>query len=85
MGTDKSPENDEPPDTLAERRLRGEALEGSEQKDAPDHLEYEKKRNPDTELHLDGEEDSLYDDGLDIEADKDPPYGARDTSSGIKP
>lgn len=50
-----------------ENRLRGKNLDGSEQKEAADHTEYAKKRNPDAELHLDGEEDTLYDDGLDVE------------------
>ncbi len=47
-------------------RLRGAALDGADQKGAVEHTEYEKHRNPDTELHLDGEDDSLYSDGLDI-------------------
>ena len=50
-------------------RLRGKALEGADQKDAVDHADFEKTRNPDTELRLDGEEDTLYDDGLDVEDD----------------
>ena len=52
-------------------RLRGEALDGSEQEKAADHVAYEKARNPDTELHLDNEKDTLYDDGLDIEDDSE--------------
>lgn len=47
-------------------RLRGAPLDGAEQKSAVEHTEYERCRNPDTELHLDGEDDSLYSDGLDI-------------------
>jgi len=50
-----------------ENRLRGKALDGPEQVDAVDHVEYAKKRNPDTELHLDDEKDTLYADGLDVE------------------
>jgi len=71
----------------SERRLRGEALKGPEKKGAVDHDEYEKTRNPDAELHLDGEEDTLYDDGLDIDDDDDPDTlaGTRGKSSGIKP
>jgi hypothetical protein len=72
--------------TAAERRLRGADLEGSEQKNSADHAKYEKARSPDTELRLDGEEDTLYDDGLDVEADDtDTLAGTRGPSSGIKP
>jgi hypothetical protein len=53
----------------SENRLHGKELNGSEQTESPDHVEYAKKRNPDTELHLDDEKDSLYDDGLDVEDD----------------
>jgi hypothetical protein len=58
------------PDTVdpsGENRLRGNALDGSEQKRAADHTAYEKKRNPDAVLRLDGEEDTLYEDGLDVD------------------
>jgi hypothetical protein len=51
-----------PPET----RLRGGALAGAEQISSPEHAEYERSRNPDAELRLDGEDDSLYSDGLDI-------------------
>jgi hypothetical protein len=72
--------------TAAERRLRGSALEGSQSKNAVDHDAYEKRRNPDTELHLDGEEDTLYDDGLDTgDDDPDTLAGTRGKSDGIKP
>jgi hypothetical protein len=56
-------------------RLRGAALEGSDQKTAVDHTDYEKSRNPDSELHLDDEDDSLYADGLDIGDDGEPLAG----------
>jgi hypothetical protein len=52
-----------------ERQLRGKNLDGSDQKDAVDHTEYEEKRAPDSELHLDDEKDTLYNDGLDVEDD----------------
>ena len=73
--------------TLPERKLRGRALQGSDQKSAADHATYEERRNPDTELHLDDEKDTLYDDGLDIDEDDpdDTLAGTRGTSSGIKP
>lgn len=85
MGTDH-PEGDDPSTPTDESRLRGAKLDGSEQKSAPDHSAYARTRNPDTELHLDGEEDTLYSDGLDIEPDEDDTLaGTRGTSSGIKP
>lgn len=83
MGTDS--EGKDPSTPAGERKLRGAELEGSEQKSTVDHRDYEKTRNPDTELRLDGEKDTLYDDGLDIEEDEDKLFGTRDTSSGIKP
>jgi hypothetical protein len=72
--------------TASERKLRGTALEGSEQKSAADHTTYEERRSPDTELHLDDEKDTLYNDGLDLEDDSgDTLAGTRGDSSGIKP
>ena len=59
----------------SEARLRGAELEGAEQKDAADHVEYEESRNVDTELRLDGEDDSLYSDGLDVCDDSEPLAG----------
>jgi hypothetical protein len=73
------------PATSGERRLRGDDLGGSEKKRAVDHTDYEKQRDPDTELRVNDEEDSLYDDGLDIEEDDSPLAGTRGSSSGIKP
>jgi hypothetical protein len=71
-------------DCTGERKLRGIALGGSEQKAAADHVEYETRRNPDTELHLDGEADTLYSDGIDVEEDTDTLAGT-DSSSGAMP
>jgi hypothetical protein len=34
-----------------------------------DHLDHRRKRNPDRELRLNGEIDTLYDDGLDLNSD----------------
>jgi len=86
MGNDPS-NDDKEPATAGERRLRGGGgLKGAESKTAADHDTYEKERNPDTELHLDGEEDSLYNDGLDLgDEDPDTLAGTRGTSTGIKP
>jgi hypothetical protein len=47
------------------------------------HSEYEGERNPDTELRLDGESDSLYGDGIDIEGDFDTPAGTPGSSGTI--
>jgi hypothetical protein len=90
MGNASSADKDSSSDkdtraTSAERRLRGEDLGGAENKRAVDHPDYEKKRNADTDLRLDDEEDSLYDDGLDIEEDDSTLAGTRGPSSGIKP
>jgi hypothetical protein len=68
-------------------RLRGSELEGSDRKSAPDHMDYEKGRDPDAELRLDGEDGSLYSDGLDLEIEEEDETlaGTRGSSSGIKP
>jgi hypothetical protein len=66
-------------------RLRGADLEGADQKIAADHVSYKKARNPDTELHLDGEEDSLYNDGLEVGDDADTLAGTDgNTPGGVK-
>lgn len=85
MGNVNSPDDRSTTATAAERRLRGTELEGAEQKSSADHTKYEETRRPDTELRLDGESDKLYDDGLDIDEEQEPPAGTRDASSGIKP
>jgi hypothetical protein len=51
-------------DQSGESKLRGDAAERT----------LKKKRNPDTELHLDNEEDTLYNDELELEDDM-PPMG----------
>jgi hypothetical protein len=84
MGNEDSPNDDQAaPDAAAERKLRGSALTGAEQKTAADHTDYEKARNPNSELHLDGEDDSLYSDGLDIEEESETLFGTQGTSPGI--
>jgi hypothetical protein len=86
MDNDNSPFDDDQQaiDTASERKLRGIALKGSEQRAAADHVEYEARRNPDTELHLEGETGSLYRDGLDLEEDFDT-FAGTDGSSGTIP
>ena len=84
MGNESFPTDDPTADSAGERKLRGTALKGSEQKDAADHSEYERERNPDTELHIDGEADTLFSDGIDIEENFDTLAGT-DGSSGRIP
>jgi hypothetical protein len=84
MGNDKSPTgHGSTTDSGGDRKLRGAALNGSEQRASADHVEYETGRNPDTELHLDGESDALYSDGLDIEEDFDTLAGTHGSSGTI--
>jgi hypothetical protein len=64
-----------PLDRSGESTLRGRALDGSEQKKAVDHTTSDKSRNTDSTLRLDGEEDTLYEDGLDLEDDSGPLTG----------
>jgi hypothetical protein len=87
MGNPNSSDNDKArAATASERKLHGTALKGSEQKSAADHTAYEEQRNPDTELHVDEERDTLYNDGLDLEDDSGETLaGTRGNSSGIKP
>jgi len=80
-----NPKSSDESDTSGESRLRGGDLGGAEKKRSVDHDKYEKRRDPDTELRLDDEEDTLYDDGLDIEDDDETLSGTRGPSSGIKP
>lgn len=73
-------------DLAPERTLRGPDLAGAEQPSAPDHVDYEKTRNPDTELNLDGEDGSLYNDGIDVPEDDETLSGTRGNSpAAIKP
>lgn len=71
-------------DTGGEVKLRGVALNRSERTDGVAHSDHERARNPDTELHLDGEKDNLYSDGIDIEENFDTWVGT-DGSSGRIP
>ena len=91
MGNQNSNSNEsnnvttEGPAKPTETRLPGAALGGAEQRAAVDHVDYEKSPNPDIEMHLDGEDDSLYSDGLDIGDDTEPLAGTNgDGPKGIK-
>ena len=76
MGDTKIEHPDQTPaDTAAESHLRGGPLSGSDRKNAVDHVAYEKARNTDATLRLDGEEDTLYEDGLQIEDHSGPLTG----------
>jgi hypothetical protein len=61
-----APTTEDAAPNLADTRLRGGALDGAEQKSSVDHADYEETRDPEAELRLDGEDDSLYSDGLDV-------------------
>jgi hypothetical protein len=70
-----NPDDPETTPRAGEPKLRGRSLAGSDQKASVDHTEYEKTQNTDTTLRLDGEEDTLYDDGLELEDDSAPLTG----------
>jgi hypothetical protein len=61
-----------------EANLRGKALDDAERKNAP-------KGNPDSVLRLDDEEDTLYDDGLELEDDSSPLTGVNGRDDATKP
>jgi hypothetical protein len=62
-------------DDQSETNLRGEALDGAERRKAANHTAFEKSRNTDTTLRLNGEEDTLYEDGLELEDGSGPLTG----------
>jgi hypothetical protein len=73
MATEEKTRQEELGDKTGETRLRGAKLKGSDQKDAVDHV----RTDPDAAVHLDGEEDTLYDDGLEVGDDSDTLMGTR--------
>ena len=76
MSNPKTPRGIEPDlDPAAEDTLRGKDVVGSDQRIAVDHVRRLKSRDPDAVLHLEGEEDSLYTDGIDVDVDSGPPAG----------
>jgi hypothetical protein len=80
-----APDDTDPGPNRAKSRLRGDALDGAEQKASVGHTEYEETRNPDAELRLDGEADSLYSDGLDVGDDTESYAGTDgDAPKGFK-
>jgi len=68
-------EGTSPIDRSGESTLRGRALDGAEQKKAVDHTAFDKSRNTDSTLRLDEEEDTLYEDGLELEDESGPLTG----------
>jgi hypothetical protein len=67
MPTESDTRPDEIVDESQETKLRGAALKGAGQKDSMDQA----PSNPDTSVYLDGEEDTLYEDGIKIGDDSD--------------
>ncbi len=78
MGDDESEGVSDPIDKTGESTIRGAGLDGSERKKSVAHTAFEKNLNPDATLHLDGEEDTLYDDGLEVEDDSAGPLTGKD-------
>jgi hypothetical protein len=75
MGAIKTEDEGSSVDDGGESKLRGRGLDGSERDAAADHTADAKKRNTDTTLRLDGEEDTLYEDGLEVEDGSGPLTG----------
>jgi hypothetical protein len=78
MGNIKSDEDNVPIDKTGESTLRGSALDGSDQRKSVAHTAFEKTRKTDATLRLDGEEDTLYDDGLEVDDDSSGPLTGKD-------
>jgi hypothetical protein len=72
---DKTDGDGIPIDKTGESSLRGAALDGSERNKSVAHTAADKARNTDATLRLDGEEDTLYEDGLELEDDSLPLTG----------
>jgi hypothetical protein len=75
MGDIQTDADGVPLDTTGESSLRGTALGGSERKKSVAHTVADRTRNTDATLRLDGEEDTLYEDGLELEDDSVPLTG----------
>jgi hypothetical protein len=76
MGNVNSESGGEIPEDIAgEADLRGAGLAGADRKTSVGHTASGKARNTDSVLRLDGEEDTLYDDGLELEDDSKPLTG----------
>ena len=64
-----------PADQTGESSLRGRDLAGSERDQAADHADYAKRRKTDKVIRTDGEKDTLYEDGIELDDDSDPLTG----------
>jgi hypothetical protein len=73
MGDPKT--NNLPGDRAGETRLRGGSLTNDGKHSAVDELEKEQSQDTDEVLRTDGEEDTLYEDGLELEPDSHPLTG----------
>jgi hypothetical protein len=62
-------------EAAGETRIRGGALDGSERDKAADHVEYQQSSQTDKTIRTDNEEDTLYEDGLELDEDSDPLTG----------
>jgi hypothetical protein len=84
MGNVKSGGVEGIPTDSGEQNLRGAGLGGPEQRKSVDHTASAKSLNTDSTVRLDGEEDTLYDDGLDLGDDSGPLTGkdGKDDSQG---
>ena len=58
-----------------ETKLRGKDLDGSEQPEAADHTQFAKRSSTDKVVRTDGEKDSLYEDGIELDDDSSPLTG----------
>ncbi len=65
----------DPAKKTGESRLRGRDLGGPERDQAPDHVDYAQRANTDAVIRTDGEEDTLYEDGIELDDDSDPLTG----------
>jgi hypothetical protein len=64
-----------PADQTGESQIRGRDLAGSERDQAADHVDYAKRRKSDDVIRTDGEKDTLYEDGIELDDDSDPLTG----------
>jgi len=74
MGIPKTDDPTDAQDPAGEIELRGDTLQGADEKRAVGRTANIKKQNPDSVVRADDEEDTLYDDGLELEDDT-PPMG----------
>jgi hypothetical protein len=72
LKTDNLPGSDDP---AGESRLRGGSLTRNERGTAVDSVAQQEAENTDEVLRTDDEEDTLYDDGLELENDSRPLTG----------